>query len=44
MMIKATKVDGVYDKDPMRFKDAKLIRKASYDDVIRENILVMDQT
>lgn len=44
MMIKSTKVDWVYDKDPMKFSDAVLIKKASYDEVIKENIKVMDQT
>lgn len=44
MMIKSTKVDWVYDKDPMKFSDALLIKKASYDEVIKENIKVMDQT
>jgi len=43
-MIKATKVDWVFDKDPMKYKDAKLIEKATYDDVIKEDIRVMDQT
>lgn len=44
MMIKATKVDGVYDKDPKKFPDATFIKKASYDEVIKNNIKVMDQT
>ena len=43
-MIKATKVNWVFDKDPMKYKDAKLIEKATYDDVIKEDIRVMDQT
>lgn len=44
MMIKATKVDGVYDKDPMKFSDAKRIVHANYDEVLKENLRVMDQT
>ncbi len=44
MMIKATKVDGVYDKDPMKHSDAKLIENATYDQVIKNDIRVMDQT
>lgn len=44
MMIKATKVDWVYDKDPKKFDDAKLISKASFDEVIKNDIRVMDQT
>jgi uridylate kinase len=34
MMIKATKVDGVYTKDPMKFDDAEFIKSATYDEVI----------
>jgi len=44
MMIKATKVDWVFDRDPMKFEDAKLIKNASYEEVIKNNIRVMDQT
>lgn len=44
MMIKATKVDGVYDKDPMKFQDAVFIPEASYDEVITKNLRVMDHT
>lgn len=44
MMIKATKVDGVYDKDPKKFSDAQLIPYASYEQVIKNDIRVMDQT
>ena len=44
MMIKATKVEGVYNKDPAKYKDASLIKKATYDEVIKNDIKVMDQT
>jgi uridylate kinase len=44
MMIKATKVDGVFDKDPVKYSDAKLIKKATYEEVIKNDIRVMDQT
>lgn len=44
IMIKATKVDGVYDKDPVKNTDAKLIKNASYEEVIKKDIKVMDQT
>ena len=44
MMIKATKVDWVYDKDPVKYKDAKFIKKASYDEVIVKGLNVMDFT
>lgn len=43
MMIKATKVDGVYTKDPIKYKDAELIKYATYDEVIKNDIRVMDQ-
>jgi uridylate kinase len=44
MMIKATKVDGVYDRDPAKYTDAVLIEEASYEQVIKNDIRVMDQT
>ena len=44
MMIKATKVDGVYDKDPKKYDDALMIEEASYKDVIHKEIRVMDHT
>lgn len=44
LMIKATKVDGVFDKDPKKYPDAKLIKKATYEEVIKNDIRVMDQT
>jgi len=44
MIIKATKVDGVYDKDPHIYSDAKKLDTLSYDDALRDNIKVMDDT
>ncbi|PAF48240.1 UMP kinase [Helicobacter sp. 12S02232-10] len=44
MIVKATKVDGVYDKDPQKFQDAKKIDKLSYDEALRDDIKVMDDT
>ena len=44
MLIKATKVDGVYDKDPMKFSDAKKIDELSYDKALSEHVRVMDDT
>ena len=44
MIIKATKVDGVYDKDPNRFDDAVKLNSLSYDDALSEHITVMDDT
>lgn len=44
MLIKATKVDGVYDKDPKKFSDAIKIPTLSYDAALADNIKVMDDT
>ena len=44
MIIKATKVDGVYDKDPHMYSDAKKLDILSYDEALRDNIKVMDDT
>lgn len=43
MVLKATKVDGVYTKDPKKYPDAEKIDKISYLDALKnENIQVMD--
>jgi uridylate kinase len=42
MLLKATKVDGVYDDDPARNPAAKLYKKVSYDQVIDDRLRVMD--
>ncbi|BDY13896.1 uridylate kinase [Hydrogenimonas cancrithermarum] len=44
MIIKATKVDGVYDKDPNKYSDAKKLPTLSYDEALADNIKVMDDT
>jgi len=44
ILIKATKVDGVYDKDPLKFKDAKKYDHLSYIDVLNKGLGVMDST
>ncbi|PIP90835.1 MAG: UMP kinase [Bdellovibrionales bacterium CG12_big_fil_rev_8_21_14_0_65_38_15] len=44
VIIKATKVDGVYDKDPMQFKDAVRYTKLSYMDALNQGIKVLDST
>jgi len=44
VIIKATKVDGVYDRDPNKFSDAKKLDVISYDDALTEHIKVMDDT
>tara|TARA_B100001057_G_scaffold488880_1_gene574056 strand:- start:1171 stop:1872 length:702 start_codon:yes stop_codon:yes gene_type:complete len=43
-IIKATKVDGIYDKDPKINSKARLIKKISYNQVINKNLKVMDMT
>ena len=44
MIIKATKVDGIYDKDPIKNKDAKFFKEISYIDILSKNLKVMDST
>ena len=44
LIIKATKVDGIYNKDPFKNINAKLIKKISYNEVIKKNLKVMDLT
>jgi len=41
-IFKGTKVDGVYDKDPAKFDDAKRYERISYDDVLQQHLGVMD--
>ena len=41
-IFKGTKVDGVYDKDPAKFPDAKRYDTVSYDDVLAKRLGVMD--
>ena len=43
-LMKATKVDGVYDKDPKEFDDAKRYDHISYMDVLNKELHVMDAT
>lgn len=42
-LLKATNVDGVYDKDPRKSKTAKLYKKLTYKEAIEKNLKVMDQ-
>lgn len=44
VIIKATKVDGVYDKDPMKYPDAKMYKELSFMDALKQNLKVMDAT
>ena len=43
-ILKATKVDGIYTSDPMKNKNAKLIKKISYDKVLEKNLRILDTT
>ncbi len=44
VVFKGTKVDGVYDKDPKKFPDAKRYDRVSYEEVLEKNLGVMDAT
>jgi uridylate kinase len=44
IVMKATRVDGVYDKDPQKHKDARMFRRVSYLEVLNKNLAVMDST
>jgi len=44
VIMKATKVDGVYNSDPVKNKKAKMYKKISYIDVLTNNLKVMDAT
>ena len=44
LVLKATKVNGVYDKDPLKFPQAKFFKRVSFDKVTRERLNVMDQS
>ncbi|KKL78834.1 hypothetical protein LCGC14_2020880 [marine sediment metagenome] len=41
-IFKGTKVDGVYDRDPVKHSDAKRYEKVSYDEVLQKHLGVMD--
>lgn len=43
IILKGTKVDGVYDKDPVKFPDATRFEKISHLDAIKRQLQVMDQ-
>ena len=42
LLLKATKVDGVYDKDPKKYPDAVRFDTLDYDEIIKRNLQVMD--
>ena len=44
VIMKATKVDGVYDSDPAKNRKAKMYKKVSYIEVLTKNLKVMDAT
>jgi uridylate kinase len=43
-LLKATKVDGIYDRDPLRHPNAKMLPRVSYDRFLSEHLGVMDST
>ncbi len=44
IIFKATKVDGIYDADPMKVKNAKRYQHLTYIEVLQQNLKVMDST
>ncbi len=44
VVLKATKVDGVFDKDPVKNGDAKIFERISFTEVLSRNLRVMDST
>ena len=42
VVLKATKVDGIYDKDPKKFKDAKRYERIGYSEALEKRLKVMD--
>jgi len=44
VLLKATKVDGIYDKDPMQHTDAVRYNRVTYLDVLQRSLKVMDST
>ncbi len=44
LILKATRVDGVYDKDPLEYKDAVKFKKLTYMEVLKKELKIMDAT
>jgi uridylate kinase len=44
VLLKATKVDGIYDADPMADPNAKMVNEVTYLDVLKQQLKVMDST
>ena len=43
-MLKATKVDGVFEKDPKKYPDAKMYSQLTYNEALEKDLKVMDAT
>ncbi|MCK4268747.1 MAG: UMP kinase, partial [Actinomycetia bacterium] len=43
-ILKATKVDGIYDSDPVLNPDAKMYKRVNYMDALKQELRVMDST
>ena len=43
-IFKATQVDGIYDKDPKKYSDAKELERINYDDYLLNNLQIMDSS
>ncbi|MCD4761105.1 UMP kinase [bacterium] len=43
-IFKASNIDGVYDKDPDKYKNAKLYKKLTYGEALKKSLRVMDAT
>jgi uridylate kinase len=43
-LLKATKVEGIYDRDPLRHAEAKMLERVSYDRFLGDHLGVMDST
>ena len=44
LLMKATKVSGVYDRDPVKYSDARFYPHLTYEEVLTKNLAVMDMT
>ncbi len=44
VLLKATKVDGIYDKDPVKYSEAKKFGQIPYNDVLSHELKIMDAT
>jgi len=43
-ILKGTKVEGIYDRDPLLYQDARMIRRLTYFEVLEKSLKVMDST